>query len=273
MNKKKWPQMSSEKKVPTYDEMVQKVQDEITLSRFGLADHTTDADKPSDEMKVYDDPEWGWKRMTSPVEMEPLPDIDDNDGIRVNNLNDEVQRTESHYVNSRRSAKAQKSETFVASNYSVYSEPGIFNSDITPSPIPAYNPEERRKELEDRLPNIDTQLEKVTKDLKDFLNHNMWGKESEVLKSMMGSSERRRDLLMSQRISIMEEIEELSPPRAINENEECIVMLEELADSLAIRELTLKNPEFSLENDTELYNETCKQFVAIVSSFKRNKNG
>lgn len=56
-----------------------------------------------------------------------------------------------------------------------------------------------------------------------------------------------------------------------DENEEFCINAFELADNLAMTELE-KNPTFSLNENTELYNKTYDKYMKLISSFKLEKN-
>ena len=80
-------------------------------------------------------------------------------------------------------------------------------------------------------------------------------------------------ITLTKKIDILKErITELVPD-PINNDEEAILNITELSEHYALIELTNANPEFSLENDSKLYEETCSKHYKVISSFKRNKNG
>lgn len=56
-----------------------------------------------------------------------------------------------------------------------------------------------------------------------------------------------------------------------DENEEFCINAFELADNLAMTELE-KDPTFSLDENTELYNKTYNKYMKLISSFKLEKN-
>lgn len=59
----------------------------------------------------------------------------------------------------------------------------------------------------------------------------------------------------------------------IDENEECVILLPELADHLAIQACKQFIPDFSVETHTTQYQVVYKRYLKEISAFKRTKNG
>jgi hypothetical protein len=61
-------------------------------------------------------------------------------------------------------------------------------------------------------------------------------------------------------------------PEVLNENEECIINIEELADFYVIQTLNEKYPDFTLEKYQDEYNKLLDSNRNIIKSFKKIKN-
>lgn len=67
--------------------------------------------------------------------------------------------------------------------------------------------------------------------------------------------------------------EEEHQQEQINEEEECIINMEELADHYAVLELSTKYSDFTIEAYTIEYSNTLQKHIDIIKNFKRSKNG
>ena len=92
-------------------------------------------------------------------------------------------------------------------------------------------------------------------------------KEEEIRKEYIKKKNKELDELEEKINEVMYPIEIV----VTDENEEFCINAFELADNLAMTELE-KNPTFSLNENTELYNKTYDKYMKLISSFKLEKN-
>lgn len=59
----------------------------------------------------------------------------------------------------------------------------------------------------------------------------------------------------------------------IDENEECVILLSELADHFAVQSCKVHIPDFSVETHTKEYQVVYKRYLKEIASFKRKTNG